>query len=425
MQLIASLHPRCELNTQPSASYASINHVDLDSRMSVERLVSHAKQTPDTAELLQLLDQAHILQLQPFHYAAAIGDRKFYKMMIAFLPLDTFLKEILALSQSGLSAIQCARMLESSLATEVTEFLLSCGVILTQESQNFVMALSNIATLPNCGRSRLEDPHLNRVEVGSERYMICSKTASSVGLTLRANGIHYAATKAVYVQQVCSHALKELAFYGDKLLAFSKSDTTMSVGWTGAKIADLAFDESFRASFRIFSPCRDASQRLAPGMLVVLDLENLSPPPSKEEDLMILRLYPTTGTVETRATTSSSGVCVLDIGYPDDVYLKGFRRGWYSDVHYARCVGDDPNVYLSMSDASQRYKYNIREEHDWGYDNTRVMIELPDEGIVFCRGVGDDVENPKMACVLFDKNAKIRERYAYRGKLGRWNDIVQ
>lgn len=53
------------------------------------------------------------------------------------------------------------------------------------------------------------------------------------------------------------------------------------------------------------------------------------------------------------------------------------------------------------------------------------MIKLPDEGIVYCRGVGDDYRNPEMACVLFDSSGKVRDRYGYLGKLGRWNDIVQ
>ncbi|KAG3012217.1 hypothetical protein PC119_g12930 [Phytophthora cactorum] len=91
---------------------------------------------------------------------------------------------------------------------------------------------------------------------------------------------------------------------------------------------------------------------------------------------------------------------------------------------YFRCVGDHPSRFLSGGDASNSYKFNNREEQDFGYDNMRVMIELPDEGIVYCRGVGDNHTNPEMACVLFDSEGNVRDRYAYLGKLGRWNDIV-
>ncbi|KAG6961509.1 hypothetical protein JG688_00009046 [Phytophthora aleatoria] len=359
-----------------------------------------------------------------------------------------------------MTVISCAKNMNPSLATDIKVFLLSRGVILTPNARGFVVAspTSPVAS----GLSSVEDPHLNRVDVHPGRFVFCSDTASTVGLTLRANGTQYAATNAVYARQVRSHALDELAFYGDKLLAFSTTDTTLSVAWTGSKISDLGKEEGFRAEFDIFTPCKSASQLLAPGMSVLLDLEvrlllyvnpvwiifstctfvectqqNPSPPPSAEESEMILRLYPSAGTIDyekREATIRTSGVRVADLGYRDDYFLKGFRRGWYvwlADYQlvqgflYFRCVGDHPSRFLSGGDASNSYKFNIREAQDFGYDNMRVMIELPDEGIVYCRGVGDNHTNPEMACVLFDSEGNVRDRYAYLGKLGRWNDIVQ
>ncbi|ETM51576.1 hypothetical protein L914_04620 [Phytophthora nicotianae] len=413
MELPSPSKPRI-VNDHPS----DFVHVDTLESITVQDLIQHVKQTPDTTQLLQLLEQARDLHIQLFHFAAATGDREFYANAMAFLPIDAFVKELLLPNQNRMTAIQCAKTTNPSLANDIESFLLSRGVILIRNFPGFVVA---------------EDPHLKRVNVGPSRYVVCSNTASTVGLTLRANAIHYAAKRAVYVQQVRLHKLDELAFYGDKLLAFSESDTTLSVVWSGSKIADLAKEEGFRAKFKVFTSCKYAGQQLTRGMSVLLDLENLSPPPSAKESLMILRLYPSEGRLgngsntpaNQQTTISSSGVRVADLGYRDDQFLKGFRRGWYNESIYFRCVGDHPNCFLSGGNASNSTKFDIREEHDFGYDNTRVMIELPDEGVVYCRGVGDNHTNPEMACVLFDHRGNARERYAYLGKLGRWSDIVQ
>ncbi|EEY62131.1 uncharacterized protein PITG_21165 [Phytophthora infestans T30-4] len=250
------------------------------------------------------------------------------------------MKELLLPNQNGMTAIQCAKTMNPLLATDIETCLLSRGVIVTQSSRGYVVA-SAIS-------SSVGAPYLKRVDVRPNRFVACSSTASTVGLTLRANGIHYAAARAVYVQQVRSQALDELAFYGDKLLAFAasgtvgcdecRSVTTRSVAWSGSKIADLAKEATFRAKFDIFAPCKNASQQLVPGTSVMLDFA---------------------GKPEPKIAISYSGVRVPDAGYYDDDFLRGFRRGWF----------------------------NIRENHDFGYDDMRVMIELPDEGIVFCRGV--------------------------------------
>ncbi|KAI9989048.1 hypothetical protein PInf_022774 [Phytophthora infestans] len=412
---------------KPRSVHDQPDFVHVVSIEKAQELISSVKQTPDPTQLLQLVEQAHEWHIQLFHFAAAIGDREFYGVMMAFLPLGAFMKELLLPNQNGMTAIQCAKTMNPLLATDIETCLLSRGVIVTQSSRGYVVA-SAISSIVGA-------PYLKRVDVRPNRFAACLSTASTVGLTLRANGIHYAAARAVYVQQVRSQALDELAFYGDKLLAFAasgtvgcdecRSVTTRSVAWSGPKIADLAKEASFRAKFDIFAPCKNASQQLVPGTSVLLDFANLSPPPSEEERLMILRLNPSQGKPEPKIAISYFGVRVPDAGYYDDDFLRGFRRGWYNDSLYFRCVGDRPDRFLSGGDASKAKRFNIRENHDFGYDDMRVMIELPDEGIVFCRGVGDNPNNPEMACVLFDSAGNVRDRYGYLGKLGRWSDIVQ
>lgn len=88
-------------------------------------------------------------------------------------------------------------------------------------------------------------------------------------------------------------------------------------------------------------------------------------------------------------------------------------------------MGDSPHRFLSGGVVSNPYKFNVREEHDLGMDNKRVMVKLRDEGIVFCRGVGSDHANPLMACVLFHADGRVRDRNGFKGMMGRWDDIVQ
>jgi hypothetical protein len=73
-------------------------------------------------------------------------------------------------------------------------------------------------------------------------------------------------------------------------------------------------------------------------------LQHLSPSPSAEERLIVIRCLPSAGTLDTNTPThhnvciSDSGVRVSDKGYGDDKFLRGFRRGWYvnSDLESKR-----------------------------------------------------------------------------------------
>jgi hypothetical protein len=119
----------------------------------------------------------------------------------------------------------------------------------------------------------VQGPDLKRLQVNPSRFIVCSSTASTVGATLRANGIYYAAARAVYVRQVRAATLSELKTHGENVLAFPERDNTLSLLWQGSKIAELAKAEDFRASFKVFAPCQSSRQQLAPGMTVLLDLE--------------------------------------------------------------------------------------------------------------------------------------------------------
>lgn len=163
---------------------------------------------------------------------------------------------------------------------------------------------------------------------------------------------------------------------------------------------------------------------------MTLERQNLSQPLSADKRFAILRYYPSTHTVNQDLSThhgaviSESGARVRDKGYRDDDFLKGFRKGWYEDVYW-RTVGDHPNQFLSGGVDGNDYKFNIREVHGFGFDNRRIMIKLPVEGFVFCRGVGGDVRNPEMSCVLFHADGTVQNTDGYKNLLGRWNDMAQ
>ncbi|GMF44798.1 unnamed protein product [Phytophthora fragariaefolia] len=313
---------------------------------TVQDLVERVKGPEAVKQLDQLVQEAHDLDIQLFHYAAAIGDRDFFSIMMAFLPLGTLTEELRRPNQNGMTPIECAKTVHSSLATSIEAFLLTRGVDSKPESSSTLLAVGPQTSAPHRALDLVgaveDDTNMKRVQVSPSRYFDCSIVASTVGETLRANGIYYAAARAVYVRHVRSDKLNELAQYGCELLAFPESNETSGGLWTGSKIAELAQEERFRATFKIYSP-----------------------------------------------------------------------------------FGDHPCTFLSGGNAGDPFKFNIREKHDFGYDNRRVMIKLPDDGIVFCRGVGGDCKNPKMACVLFDAEGNVRDQYGYKGKLGRWNDIFQ
>ncbi|KAG3098352.1 hypothetical protein PI124_g15375 [Phytophthora idaei] len=104
MELSSFLAPRV-VHDHPRSSSSDFVHVDPLENITAQALISRVKQTPDTTELLQLVEQARDLHVQQlFHFAAAIGDRGFYGMIMVFLPLETFIKELLIPNQSGMTS---------------------------------------------------------------------------------------------------------------------------------------------------------------------------------------------------------------------------------------------------------------------------------------------------------------------------------
>ncbi|GLD94392.1 hypothetical protein PINS_up003003 [Pythium insidiosum] len=165
------------------------------------------------------------------------------------------------------------------------------------------------------------------------------------------------------------------------------------------------------------------------------EIHRLSPPVGTATDVMILACYPSRGAVDVD-TTSHHNVCISERGAR--VHAKGYRDGdllpgfsvagtwdWYDGIYW-RTVGDHPNRFLSGGVQGNDYKFRVNESEDFGVSGKCATVKLPDVGIVFCRGVGDDDDaDPEMACVLFNEDGSVRDRYAYRGLLGRWLDIIQ
>ncbi|KAK1945995.1 hypothetical protein P3T76_003043 [Phytophthora citrophthora] len=246
-------------------------------------------------------------------------------------------------------------------------------------------------------------------EVARDRFVICSNSGTTVGDTLPANGIYYTVCAAVYIQ------LKEfnlVELYNGRLLAISRGDSGRTKIVKGSEVVPFAKEESFRAQFQVFFQCTTASH--SPAQVVLIDKEKIPSVVATEaiKNVMILRYYPVPGTIS-RDTRTHHGVCisenqqihVSDVGYRDDDFLIGFRRGGTGD---------------------NSYKFNIRKEDDFGHVNKRIMVKLPGVGVVFCRGIGPNSDNPEMACLLFDSTTgKVTNKYGFKGKLGHWRDIVQ
>ncbi|KAG2765632.1 hypothetical protein JG687_00010600 [Phytophthora cactorum] len=98
MELSSFLAPRV-VHDHPRSSSSDFVHVDPLENITAQALISRVKQTPETTQLLQLVEQARDLHVQQlFHFAAAIG------MIMVFLPLETFIKELLIPNQSGMTS---------------------------------------------------------------------------------------------------------------------------------------------------------------------------------------------------------------------------------------------------------------------------------------------------------------------------------
>lgn len=125
------------------------------------------------------------------------------------------------------------------------------------------------------------------------------------------------------------------------------------------------------------------------------------------------------------ATNRQDGKTIVpkDLGYADDSVSSGiFKRGYYNldgtgANNYCRFVGNPPKEYLACTKGDQEYYYTT-DGLDRGYEKTRNMFTVPPNNTpAYCRGVGDDVKNPQIACIpikndAFDKN----NQYYLRGE---------
>ncbi|KAL3666976.1 hypothetical protein V7S43_007921 [Phytophthora oleae] len=259
-------------------------------------------------------------------------------------------------------------------------------------------------------------------EVARDRFVCCSNSGTTVGDTLRANGIYYTVCSAVYIQLTQFNSVVQ---YNERLLAISGDESGRTTILKGSEVAPFAMEESFRAQFQVFYQCTSVSQSVVQGATVLIDKEKIPSVVTADaiQNVMILRYYPVPGTISLD-TPTPHGVCISEtqqIRISDDFDADGMKENVYW-----RVVGDGANHFLSGGTGEKPYKFNIRKTDDFGNVSKRIMLKLPGVGIVFCRGISSNSENPEMACVLFDSTtAEITNKYGFQGKFGCWRDIVQ
>ncbi|KAG6959489.1 hypothetical protein JG688_00010050 [Phytophthora aleatoria] len=97
MELSSFLAPRV-VHDHPRSSSSDFVHVDPLENITAQALISRVKQTPDTTQLLQLVEQARDLHVQQLFHFAAVSET------VDSTPLETFIKELLIPNQSGMTS---------------------------------------------------------------------------------------------------------------------------------------------------------------------------------------------------------------------------------------------------------------------------------------------------------------------------------
>ncbi|TYZ69219.1 hypothetical protein PybrP1_011295 [[Pythium] brassicae (nom. inval.)] len=259
---------------------------------------------------------------------------------------------------------------------------------------------------------------LKRLEVPHGRFEICENSGPSVGVALRRNDINYAALHGVFVR------LKPGAVLGGSKQAYTVEAgdcRNESIAWTGEALAEFAKYPAFRAKFDVYVQCDSVRQVLDKSDRLMVDWQVLHdiPGPGREFPVALVRLYPV------RAAERPEHA-VHDQGYGDDHGVAlGFLRGWYPDGRYWRMVGFEDNARVSGGTMNSPFETNITPKSDLGHARKRILVEIPGFGVTYCRGVGEDTENPIMACVLLNADSGIVDEYGFHKFIGRWNDIVK
>lgn len=116
---------------------------------------------------------------------------------------------------------------------------------------------------------------------------------------------------------------------------------------------------------------------------------------------------------------------IHDLGYADDHEVaRGFLRGWYRDDRSWLMAGYEITARVSGGTTSSVFERNVRPDSNLGHAHKRILVDIPGYGVSYCRGVGEDIENPIMACVFFDASGGIADKFGLHKYIGRWNDIV-
>jgi hypothetical protein len=101
---------------------------DLPPLESPQAMAAFAKNVLDAPTLEALARHAAAVGANLFHYAAAVGDREFFSIMMTFLPLPAFAKEMRRCNTNGMKPIDCCEHIHPALATALKTFFIERGV---------------------------------------------------------------------------------------------------------------------------------------------------------------------------------------------------------------------------------------------------------------------------------------------------------
>lgn len=95
---------------------------------NVQDMAAFAKREWDAATLTALVQQAAEQRADLFHYVAAVGDQEFFSIMMAFLPMRVFTREMGRRNANGQRPHECCEHMHPTLASALKTFFIKNGV---------------------------------------------------------------------------------------------------------------------------------------------------------------------------------------------------------------------------------------------------------------------------------------------------------